>query len=199
MGSDVVAGLYGHVDAGGLPPIETGPDREHDPPGAAARPCQEAHEAGPAHPVLVELLQHHLIEERAGADAGRSRSARGKISVPCPQDIRPLPRDRNAAPPRETERAEGHLGSQTRRSRMESGRLIAVHAVAALVGISANGAMAAPPDRVGDDAFVCPVLKLSEQAAENTGRGSERASTDLPPETPAARTRSTATSRSTPQ
>jgi hypothetical protein len=46
--------------------------------------------------------------------------------------------------------------------------LIAASAVAALAGIPANGAMAAPPDRVGDDAFVCPVLKISDQAAENS-------------------------------
>ena len=47
--------------------------------------------------------------------------------------------------------------------------LIAASAVAALAAISANGAMAAPPDRVGDDAFVCPVLKLSDQAVASTG------------------------------
>ena len=46
--------------------------------------------------------------------------------------------------------------------------LIATTAVTALAGISANGAMAAPPDRVGDDAFVCPVLKISDQAVEST-------------------------------
>ena len=49
--------------------------------------------------------------------------------------------------------------------------LIAASTVAALAGISANGAMAAPPTPAGDAAFVCPVLKFSEQAAENTGFG----------------------------
>jgi hypothetical protein len=47
--------------------------------------------------------------------------------------------------------------------------LIAASAVVALAGISANSAMAEPPDRVGDDAFVCPVLKLSDQAVASTG------------------------------
>ncbi len=46
--------------------------------------------------------------------------------------------------------------------------LIAASAVTALAGLSASSAMATPPDRVGDDAFVCPVLKLSDQAVENT-------------------------------
>jgi hypothetical protein len=47
--------------------------------------------------------------------------------------------------------------------------LIAASAVAALAGISANSAMADPPTPAGDAAFVCPVLKLSDQAFENTG------------------------------
>jgi hypothetical protein len=44
--------------------------------------------------------------------------------------------------------------------------LIAASAVAALAGISANGAMAAPPERASDP-FVCPVLKVSDRATEN--------------------------------
>jgi hypothetical protein len=51
--------------------------------------------------------------------------------------------------------------------------LIAASAVAALAGISANGAMAAPPERAGDDAFVCPVLKVSGQAVESSGQFNE--------------------------
>jgi hypothetical protein len=47
--------------------------------------------------------------------------------------------------------------------------LIATGAVAGVMGLSASSAMADTPDRVGDAAFVCPVLKLSDQAAENTG------------------------------
>jgi hypothetical protein len=46
--------------------------------------------------------------------------------------------------------------------------LIATGAVTAVMGLTAGSAMAAPPERVGDQAFVCPVLKLSEQAVENT-------------------------------
>jgi hypothetical protein len=41
--------------------------------------------------------------------------------------------------------------------------LIAVTAVAALAGISANSAMAADP-------FVCPVLKVSDQAVDRSGQ-----------------------------
>jgi hypothetical protein len=51
--------------------------------------------------------------------------------------------------------------------------LIATGAVTALAGLSAQSAMAEPPDRVGEDAFVCPVLKVSDQAvqaAENEDR-----------------------------
>jgi hypothetical protein len=46
--------------------------------------------------------------------------------------------------------------------------LIATAAVTALAGFSAQSAMAAPPDRAGDKAFVCPVLKVSNQAVENS-------------------------------
>jgi len=51
--------------------------------------------------------------------------------------------------------------------------LIAASAVAALVGISANSAMAAPPERAGDDAFVCPVLNVPDQAVESSGKFGE--------------------------
>ena len=51
---------------------------------------------------------------------------------------------------------------------MRKRALIAVSAVTALAGLSASNAMAAQPDRVGDDAFVCPVLKVSGQAVEST-------------------------------
>jgi hypothetical protein len=46
---------------------------------------------------------------------------------------------------------------------------IAAGAVAALMGISAGSAMAAPPERVGDDAFVCPVLNVPDQAVDSSG------------------------------
>ena len=52
---------------------------------------------------------------------------------------------------------------------MRKRALIAASAVTAVVGISAQSAMAAPPDRAGDDAFVCPVLKISENAKAATG------------------------------
>jgi hypothetical protein len=49
--------------------------------------------------------------------------------------------------------------------------LIATGAVTSVVGLSASSAMAAPPDRVdGDKAFVCPVLKVSDQAVESSGK-----------------------------
>jgi hypothetical protein len=47
--------------------------------------------------------------------------------------------------------------------------LVATGVVAGVMGLSASSAMAAPPDPAGEDAFVCPVLKLSDQAAANTG------------------------------
>jgi hypothetical protein len=50
--------------------------------------------------------------------------------------------------------------------------LIATGVVAGVMSISASSAMAASPERVGDPAFVCPVLKLSEQA-ENSGKFGE--------------------------
>jgi hypothetical protein len=50
---------------------------------------------------------------------------------------------------------------------MRKRALIAVGAVTALAGISANGAMAAPPEGASDP-FVCPVLKISDQAAEHS-------------------------------
>jgi hypothetical protein len=47
--------------------------------------------------------------------------------------------------------------------------LIAVSAATALAGLSASNAMAAPPDPA-DDPFVCPVLKVSDQAFEQSGQ-----------------------------
>ena len=44
--------------------------------------------------------------------------------------------------------------------------LIATGAVTAVMGLSASSAMAAPPERASDP-FVCPVLKVSDQAAGN--------------------------------
>jgi hypothetical protein len=44
--------------------------------------------------------------------------------------------------------------------------LIATGAVTALAGLSAQSAMAEPPDPASDP-FVCPVLKVSGQAADN--------------------------------
>jgi hypothetical protein len=41
--------------------------------------------------------------------------------------------------------------------------MIATGAVAALMGLGASSAMAAPPER-SSDPFVCPVLKVSDQA-----------------------------------
>jgi hypothetical protein len=45
-------------------------------------------------------------------------------------------------------------------------------AVAALAGLGASSAMAAPPDRATDP-FVCPVLKISDQAFHNSGKFNE--------------------------
>jgi hypothetical protein len=47
--------------------------------------------------------------------------------------------------------------------------MIATGAVAALMGLGASSATAAPPERAPDP-FLCPVLKVSEQAVENSGQ-----------------------------
>jgi hypothetical protein len=47
--------------------------------------------------------------------------------------------------------------------------LTAVITMAVLAGSLASSAMAAPPERA-DDPFVCPVLGVSENAAENSER-----------------------------
>jgi hypothetical protein len=52
--------------------------------------------------------------------------------------------------------------------------LIATGVVAGVMGLSASGAMAAPSDPAGEDAFVCPVLKVSDQAVAATGGPGER-------------------------
>ncbi|HEX6228901.1 MAG TPA: hypothetical protein VFZ41_05495, partial [Solirubrobacterales bacterium] len=45
--------------------------------------------------------------------------------------------------------------------------LTAMGAVAMLAGLSANSAMAAPPERA-EDPFVCPVLTVNENAVSHT-------------------------------
>jgi hypothetical protein len=47
--------------------------------------------------------------------------------------------------------------------------LIVTGAVAGVMGISASSAMAATPDRASDP-FVCPVLTVSQQAVDGSGR-----------------------------
>jgi hypothetical protein len=47
---------------------------------------------------------------------------------------------------------------------MRKRTLIATGAVVGVMGLSASSAMAAAPDRASDP-FVCPVLKISDQAA----------------------------------
>jgi hypothetical protein len=52
---------------------------------------------------------------------------------------------------------------------MRKRTLIATAAVAGVMGLSASSALAATPDRASDP-FVCPVLTVSQQAADNSGR-----------------------------
>jgi hypothetical protein len=47
--------------------------------------------------------------------------------------------------------------------------IIATGAVAALMGLGASSAMAAEPDRASDP-FVCPVLTVSQQGADNSDK-----------------------------
>jgi hypothetical protein len=55
---------------------------------------------------------------------------------------------------------------------MRKRMIIATGAVAGVMGLSASSAMAAPPERAPDP-FLCPVLKISEQAFENSGQFAE--------------------------
>jgi hypothetical protein len=52
---------------------------------------------------------------------------------------------------------------------MRKRTLIATGAVAGVMGLSASSAMAAPPERASDP-FVCPVLTVSQQAVDNSGK-----------------------------
>lgn len=52
---------------------------------------------------------------------------------------------------------------------MKRRSIVLIGATAAFVGVPASSAMAAPPERAGEDAFVCPVLTLPDKAVE-TGR-----------------------------
>jgi len=47
--------------------------------------------------------------------------------------------------------------------------LTAISAVAVLAGFSASSALAAPPERA-EDPFVCPVLTVSQNAVESSGK-----------------------------
>src|SRR4051794_12324644 len=68
----VVTGLHRHLDPGLLPPVEPGADGEHDPLlGRRVVGPGRYDEPGPAHPVLIELLDHHLIEQRPKVVANR--------------------------------------------------------------------------------------------------------------------------------
>jgi hypothetical protein len=62
---DVIAGLNRHLHTGLLPPVEPGPDGQDDPLLRRRIVSPGGHdEPGPSHPILVELLDHDLIEER---------------------------------------------------------------------------------------------------------------------------------------
>jgi hypothetical protein len=60
---DVIAWVHRHLDPGLLPPVEPRPNREHDP--LLRRWVVSARrddEAGPPHPIRIELLDHDLVE-----------------------------------------------------------------------------------------------------------------------------------------
>jgi hypothetical protein len=61
----MVARLHGHLDSGLLPPVKTGPNRQHDPVlGRRIVRSRRHDEAGSPHPILIELLDDDLVEER---------------------------------------------------------------------------------------------------------------------------------------
>jgi hypothetical protein len=69
----VVARLDRHRDAGSAPPVETWPDREHDAVLRRRLVGTGRHdEARAADAIRLELLDHHLIEQRAKLVAHRS-------------------------------------------------------------------------------------------------------------------------------
>ena len=96
----MVAGADRHRDAGGLPPVDPGPDREHDP--VLRRRLVRAgrdDEPGLADPVGLELLYDNPVEERPEllAHAARIKAApavRPGLSVPSP----PMPAARRRRP-----------------------------------------------------------------------------------------------------
>ena len=63
---DVVAGLHRHLDAGLGPPVEAGADGEDDPLlGRRLMGTWRDDQAGAADSVLVQLLDHDLVEQRS--------------------------------------------------------------------------------------------------------------------------------------
>lgn len=73
----MVSWLDGHADADVLPPVEAGADREDDPLlGGRVVASGRDDETGPADPVLIELLDHDAVEERAKLVAHRFEGAR---------------------------------------------------------------------------------------------------------------------------
>jgi hypothetical protein len=68
----VVAGLDRHLNPDMGPPVEAGADRQHDALlGRRLVAARRHDEAGAAHTVGVELLDHDLIEERSQLVADR--------------------------------------------------------------------------------------------------------------------------------
>src|SRR5690606_27527616 len=70
----VVARPDGHLDAGGLPPVDALTDRQHDPVlRRGLRSTRRYDQTGVAHAVRVELLDHDLVKERAEKLLGHAR------------------------------------------------------------------------------------------------------------------------------
>jgi hypothetical protein len=85
----VIARLDGHVDTGALPPVEPGPDRQHDPLlGRRLVDALRHHEAGPPHAVLVELLEDDLVEQGAKLVPDRLDRLAGRTRAHEPEDNR---------------------------------------------------------------------------------------------------------------
>ena len=79
---DVVAGLDRHLDPGARPPVQAGPDREHDPLlGRRLVGAGRDHQPRAPHPVLIQLLDHDLVEERPQLVADRLGRV-GRCAVP---------------------------------------------------------------------------------------------------------------------
>jgi hypothetical protein len=85
----VITRLHWHLNAGLLPPVEPGSDGEHDALlGRRVVRSGRDDESRPAHPILIELLDHNLVEEGPKLVPNRLDRLRPGLRIHGAQDIR---------------------------------------------------------------------------------------------------------------